>query len=53
MKKKFSKFGSSYGVIISKELIRILGFDVNKEFEMTTKDGKIIIEPINEEEEAQ
>lgn len=45
LKKKFTRIGNSWGVIISSELLKISGIDPKKEFEMKVEKGKIVLFP--------
>lgn len=45
MTKRLAKIGTSYGVVIDKPILALLGIDVEGEVDISTEDGKLIIAP--------
>ncbi len=47
LKKKFTRIGNSWGIIIPSELLKLTGINPKDEFEMEIKKDHIVIKPIN------
>jgi antitoxin component of MazEF toxin-antitoxin module len=51
MIKTLRPMGNSYGIIIDKPILALLGIDQNTPLEITTQDGALVLRPIKEAED--
>ena len=46
---KFTKIGDEWGLIFDPAILELFNIDVNTQFEVTAKDGRLYIRPIGHE----